>query len=246
MSARDLDAWKILGRILARFVQESEEQFRDGCRRHASLVLNLIGVNEGQPARALVAQAFVDLNESDLRGAADAGHLGLEARMYWRRLCVARELSRNWLATDEALEGFDDPWESFWEGLASSSLPWPLEPPEGAFEALAGLADEVASAAKDPATTWPVFATGHDPDELVAATLVEVASRTGVPLDSVAKAPPTSVLKELPMVRTDASLALDELHEWASEREEMARCFGVLAPYLRSPPRSAGVRPIVY
>lgn len=233
MSATDLDAWKALGPVLARFVQESEDRFRDACRWQASRILTLIGVNEDQATRAFIAHAFVDVNDPDVRGAADAGHLGLDTRMDYRRLCIAQELSDTWLATDESLELTDNPWESFWEGLASSSLPWPLEPPEREFDDLAGLADEVARAAKDPATTWPVFATGDDGDELEAEALVQAAMRTGIPLDSLPVAPPRSTLKELPMVRTDAASALDELHEWASEREDLARSFGVLAPYLR-------------
>jgi hypothetical protein len=236
MSTNDLDAWKALGLVLARFVQESEDRFRDQCRCHASRVLDLIGLKEDHPARALAADAFVDLNHPNLLGAADAGDLGLAARIDFRRLCVARELSDNWLATDESLEHISDPWESFWEGLASSSLPWPLEPPAGAIEALAVLADEVALAAKDPATTWPVFPTGDTYEAVVAEALAQVASRTGISLDSLPVARRASTLNELPMVRTDAALALDELHEWASDREDMARSFGVLAPYLRPPP----------
>jgi hypothetical protein len=239
MSTSDLEAWKALGPILARFVKESQDWFVDACRDNALLVLNLIGVNEDHPARALVARAFVDLDDTDLRGAADAGQLGLSARTCFRRLCVARELSESWRTTDESLELIGDPWASFWEALANSSLPWPLEVPERALEALAGLADEVAAAAKDPATTWPVFPTGDEYDELVGNTLAQVASRTGIPLESLPVAPPTSTLKALPMVSTDAAAALAQLHEWASERDDLARALGVLAPFLRYPPAAS-------
>jgi hypothetical protein len=229
----DLDAWKALGPILERFVRESEESFRGGCVLHASLMLNLLGVEEDHPVRARAAHAFDELTSSHVVGAVYRGQLGHPRD--FARLSIARELLGNWEVTDEALELIADPWASFWSGLASSSLPWPLEPPEGAFEALSTLAEEVTREANDRASPWPLFSTGDDADELVAKTLAQVASRTGISLDTVPVAPPRAALKELPMMRTDAAWALDELHAWASEREDMARAFGVLMPYLRAP-----------
>jgi hypothetical protein len=123
--------------------------------------------------------------------------------------------------------------------VASSSLPWPLEPPAGAIEAIAELANEVGRAAEDPATSWPVFPTGDEYEDLLAETLAQVASRTGISLDALTVTRATPKLNELPMVRTDAAQALDELHEWASEREDLARSFGVLARYLRPPQPSS-------
>lgn len=220
-------AWRALGSAFPQLVREAESDLTSAWRTQLEAHLRAGGFSDSELITVMTKPTPNPL-DPDFRFSAQCGAFGERIQSVVEQLALTLELQSCWQVANEEIEDdlAEEPWAAFWQSLAESRP----EMPRAALETLGQLFDEATDSLADPASIWPLQATGETEAQVLGLALDQLSARVGIPR---ADLPPVPLALDKPvLIFTQAAASVSEVNRWVEERAVWSRLLGRLAPLL--------------